>query len=403
MNPNETPEVVVITGASAGVGRAPPRLRTAGRAHRPAGAGRAGLEAPGGRGAAGGKALVLPTDTSDPIRWKRRRRRSRREFGPIDIWVNDAMCSVFSPVKDMTPADYRRVTEVTYLGYVHGTLAALKRMLPRDRGDHRPGRVRPGLPRHSAAIGLLRGQARHPGLLRLAAIRIDPRPQQRPAHDGADARSEYAAVRLGQEPPAAQGAAGAAHLSARGRRRGHLLRRAPLPARMVLGGSTCVAIVGNKIAPGLGDWYLGQQGYDAQQYDGKETRTSRTTSTRRSMRTWTTAPTATSTTGRTTAAFRSGRTRAATGSSSPARRVALRRLQQRPGQGLARRVGGPCCSGRSPPWDWPLWPTTRVRAPCRLRNAPPTRSAATAGRASKSEGSPSKGRGPILSGTNGPH
>ena len=60
--------------------------------------------------------------------------RSRRQFGPIDVWVNNAMLSVFSPVKEMRPEEYRRVTEVTYLGYVNGTLAALRRMLPRDRG-----------------------------------------------------------------------------------------------------------------------------------------------------------------------------------------------------------------------------------------------------------------------------
>src|SRR5205823_10615437 len=52
----------------------------------------------------------------------------------IDVWVNDAMTSIFSPIKEMTPSEFKRVTEVTYLGYVNGTLAALKRMLPRDRG-----------------------------------------------------------------------------------------------------------------------------------------------------------------------------------------------------------------------------------------------------------------------------
>lgn len=55
-------------------------------------------------------------------------------FGPIDIWVNNAMVSVFSPIKEMTAEEFKRVTEVTYLGYVYGTLAALKRMLPRNRG-----------------------------------------------------------------------------------------------------------------------------------------------------------------------------------------------------------------------------------------------------------------------------
>jgi NAD(P)-dependent dehydrogenase (short-subunit alcohol dehydrogenase family) len=60
------------------------------------------------------------------------------QFGPIDIWVNNAMLSVFSPVKEMTAEEFHRVTEVTYLGYVYGTLAALRRMLPRDRGAHVP-------------------------------------------------------------------------------------------------------------------------------------------------------------------------------------------------------------------------------------------------------------------------
>ena len=60
--------------------------------------------------------------------------RVEQELGPIDVWVNDAMISVFSPIKEMTPEEFKRVTEVTYLGYVYGTLAALKRMLPRDHG-----------------------------------------------------------------------------------------------------------------------------------------------------------------------------------------------------------------------------------------------------------------------------
>ena len=99
----------------------------------------------------------------------------------------------------MTAEEFRRVTEVTYLGYVHGTLAALRRMLPRDRGVDRPGRLGAGLPRHPAAGGLLRGQARHPGLHRVAALRAAPRRQQRAGDDGAAAGAEHAAVRLGQD------------------------------------------------------------------------------------------------------------------------------------------------------------------------------------------------------------
>ena len=84
--------------------------------------------------AAGGQALVLPTDVANADQVEAAAAAVEEAFGPIDIWVNDAMASVFSPVKQMTPEEFRRVTEVTYLGYVYGTLAALRRMLPRDHG-----------------------------------------------------------------------------------------------------------------------------------------------------------------------------------------------------------------------------------------------------------------------------
>jgi NAD(P)-dependent dehydrogenase (short-subunit alcohol dehydrogenase family) len=81
-----------------------------------------------------GRALVLPTDVADPDQVEAAAAAVDREFGPVDVWVNNAMLSVFSPVKQMKAEEYRRVTEVTYLGYVYGTLAALRRMLPRDEG-----------------------------------------------------------------------------------------------------------------------------------------------------------------------------------------------------------------------------------------------------------------------------
>ena len=84
--------------------------------------------------AAGGQALVLPTDVADADQVEAAAAAVEDAFGPIDIWVNNAMASVFSPVKQMTAEEFRRVTEVTYLGYVYGTLAALRRMLPRDHG-----------------------------------------------------------------------------------------------------------------------------------------------------------------------------------------------------------------------------------------------------------------------------
>ena len=129
-------EVVVVTRASAGVGRATARAFAA-RGARVAllARGEAGLD--GARReveAAGGTALVLPVDVADPSQVELAATAVEEELGPIDIWINNAMVSVFSPVKEMTAEEYRRVTEVTYLGTVYGTLTALKRMLPRDAG-----------------------------------------------------------------------------------------------------------------------------------------------------------------------------------------------------------------------------------------------------------------------------
>src|SRR2546422_11601102 len=129
-------EVVVITGASAGVGRATVReFARHGALIGLIARGRDGLEeAKKEAEELGGRALVLPCDVADTAAVDAAADQVERELGPIDIWINNAMVSVFSPVKEMTPEEYRRVTEVTYLGAVHGSLAALKRMLPRNRG-----------------------------------------------------------------------------------------------------------------------------------------------------------------------------------------------------------------------------------------------------------------------------
>ena len=128
--------VVVITGASAGLGRA------IAHAYAKRGA-KLGLLArnPEALAAAkrecedlGGQAIFIPTDVSDADAVDRAASQVEEELGPIDIWVNDAMVSVFAPVKEMEASDYKRVTEVLYLGFVHGTQSALRRMLPRDRG-----------------------------------------------------------------------------------------------------------------------------------------------------------------------------------------------------------------------------------------------------------------------------
>src|ERR671930_2220388 len=129
-------EVVVVTGASAGVGRATAR-RFARRGARLGliARGRERLEATAAEvERLGGEALVLPLDVTDADAVDDAAAQTEERFGPIDVWVNNAMATVFAPVRDTTPEEFRRATDVTYLGYVWGTMAALGRMLPRDRG-----------------------------------------------------------------------------------------------------------------------------------------------------------------------------------------------------------------------------------------------------------------------------
>lgn len=128
--------VVVVTGASAGLGRS--IARTYAKAGYDVSLIARGLD--GLRGAQqeieamGRKAIYFQVDVADAEAVENAAARTEEQLGPIDVWINNAMNSVFSPIKEMTPEDYKRVTDVTYLGQVYGTLSALKRMLPRDKG-----------------------------------------------------------------------------------------------------------------------------------------------------------------------------------------------------------------------------------------------------------------------------
>jgi short-subunit dehydrogenase len=269
---NRTPEVVVITGASAGVGRAAARKFARHGA-------RIGLLARGTDGLEaarreveelGSEALVVPTDVADPDQVESAASQIEAEFGQIDIWINNAMTSVFSPIKQMTAAEFRRVTEVTYLGYVYGTLAALKRMLPRDHGlilQVGSALAYRGIPLQAAYCAAKHAVQGFCDSLRCELIHDNSKVKvtmlQMPALN--TPQFGWVKSRLPRKaqpvPPILQPevAAEAIYFAAHNPRR-----------EFYVGLPSVKAIVVNKIAPGLLDHILARTGYDSQQYDGSE-------------------------------------------------------------------------------------------------------------------------------------
>ncbi|MGB8581759.1 MAG: SDR family oxidoreductase [Candidatus Sulfotelmatobacter sp.] len=266
-------EVVIITGASAGVGRATVReFARHGASIGLIARGRDGLDAAAREvQMAGGKALVLPADISKPDEVEAAAGQAEAELGPIDIWVNNSMTSVFSPIKEMSADDFKRVTEVTYLGYVYGTLAALKRMLPRDQGTivH----VGSALAYRSIPLQAAYCASKHAVLGFFASLRTEL------LHDKSNVQTTMVQMpalntpqfgwvksRLPRKaqpvPPIFQPevAARAIYYAAH-----HPGRR-----EYYAGWSTVKAIFGNKVVPSLADHYLARTGYDSQQYDGRE-------------------------------------------------------------------------------------------------------------------------------------
>lgn len=262
-------QVVVITGASAGVGRAT-AIAFAKRGARIGlfARGRAGLEgAKRDVEAAGGEAVILRGDVSDAERVEAAAQEMEERFGPIDVWVNNAMVSVFSPISEMRPEEFRRVTEVTYLGYVYGTLAALKRMKPRDQGvivQVGSALAYRSIPLQSAYCAAKHAIAGFTDSLRCelehdqSKVRVTM--VQLPALN--TPQFDWEKSRLPHQPQPVppifqpEVAAEAILWAADHERR-----------EVYVGMSTMAAIFGQKVAPGLLDRYLGRTGYRSQQTD----------------------------------------------------------------------------------------------------------------------------------------
>jgi NAD(P)-dependent dehydrogenase (short-subunit alcohol dehydrogenase family) len=263
-------QVVVITGASAGVGRATAqRFARDGAAIALIARGPAGLE--GARRdveAAGGRAIVCPADVADHAQVEAAAARAEAELGPIDVWINCAMVTVFGEFTNLTIDEFRRVTDVTYFGYVHGTQAALSRMLPRDHGtivQVGSALAYRGIPLQSAYCGAKHAIRGFTDSVRTELLHRKSKVWLTEVHMPAlnTPQFEWCKNKMPHKsqpvPPIYEPevAADGVHFAAHHRRR-----------ELYVGASTAVVIAGNKLAPGLGDWYLGKTGYDSQQYDG---------------------------------------------------------------------------------------------------------------------------------------
>ncbi len=260
-------EVAVVTGATAGVGRAVVRefarrkasIGLIARDEQRLGAAKREVEEQGG------KALTLSVDVANAEAVEQAAQAVETQFGHIDIWVNNAMTTVFAPVTEIHPDEFKRATEVTYLGCVHGTMAALKRMLPADHGTI----VQVGsalayrsIPLQSAYCGAKHAIVGFTDSLRCELIHRKSRVHLTVVHLPAINTPQFSwcRTRLPRHPQPVppiyqpEVAAEAIYWAAHHKRR-----------EIFVGGSTVEAIYGQDVAPGFADWYLGKHGYDSQQ------------------------------------------------------------------------------------------------------------------------------------------
>jgi NAD(P)-dependent dehydrogenase (short-subunit alcohol dehydrogenase family) len=263
-------QTVVINGGSAGIGRATARLfgrrgdRVAVLARGTDGLAGAAEDI----GAAGGTALPISADMADYAQLDAAAERIERELGPIDIWINAGFSSVFAPFAEISPEEFRRVTDVTYLGFVHGTMAALSRMRARDHGTI----VQVGsalsersIPLQSAYCGAKHGVVGFTSSLRCELLHEGSNVHVTVVQMPAVNTPQFSWVRskLPNQPqpvaPIYQ-----PEVAARG-----VVYAADHPRRRVywVGGSTAATLVANRFVPALLDRYLARTGYRSQQTD----------------------------------------------------------------------------------------------------------------------------------------
>jgi short-subunit dehydrogenase len=264
-------DVVVVTGAGKGIGRAIARrfakpgisLGLLGRGEDALDAARAEVEASGGR------ALAIPTDVSDAQAVEAAAAAVEEQLGPIDVWVNNAMTTVFAFFEDITPEEFERATRVTYLGTVWGTRAALARMVPRDRGtivQVGSAMAYRGIPLQSPYCGAkpavrgfqeaLRTELRHKGSnVHLTMVQLPGVNTPQFDHCRSKMPGHPMPVAPVYQPELA---ADAVHWAAHHRRR-----------EVYVGVPTVYTILGNKLAPWLAERYLASTAVGGQQMPGQ--------------------------------------------------------------------------------------------------------------------------------------
>jgi NAD(P)-dependent dehydrogenase (short-subunit alcohol dehydrogenase family) len=260
-------EIVVVTGATSGVGRAiVERFAREGAQIALLARGREGLdETAEAVERLGGQPLPLPTDVASADAVEAAAAATEEALGEIDVWINNAMTTVFAFFEDIEAEEFQRATDVTYLGAVWGTKAALKRMLPRDRGtivQVGSALAYRGIPLQAAYCG-----SKHAMKGFFESVRTELLHKQSHVHmtmvqlPGLNTpQFDHCRTKMPNQPmpvpPIFQPeiAADGVYYAAHARRR-----------QVYVGGSTVATILGNKIAPGLGDWYLARTAVSGQQ------------------------------------------------------------------------------------------------------------------------------------------